>query len=480
MASYALLLALGLDLIGGRWAAYIRSPIPGIYLPDFLYLLALALIAISFSNLINWLKLQSLGHQCLTLIAVFWVVTKIGASYFIFQESFSYALRDGAIFLFLISAPLAAIALRSLDNEIIRASFKWCGLIYVILFIFTYLEINVPFHASFLGNKSVRVFEFGGDLVGVMCGITYLFWSDPQKKEVKNTFAKAVAIAPLIINNSRGGDLALIAIVALTIFLIMRNEWKFEIRIIVIGLVLGLWLSLMPPKSYFGVPSYSSNLNFSLTRNPDKRPMFGLVKFWNFLDYSKDEVQRASSVHKQFFESDSNYIEIIQLPRFAQEFIQSTGTVAARLATWKIVIEYIVVKNLWAIGAPYGSSVLQQACSNPHLPTYGSPYPGGGASQAKCPIDSNETIGILRDSHNAIVTIFTYNGILGLLIFLAILTVQLRQFKKLRCDLKVYALITLSGYVISAMFSTFALASFALLPCAFLLAFLFSRIPQDA
>jgi hypothetical protein len=115
---------------------------------------------------------------------------------------------------------------------------------------------------------------------------------------------------------------------------------------------------------------------------------------------------------------------------------------------------------------------MQVACSNPHLPTYGANYPGGGALGPKCPVDSNETYSPVRDAHNALVTIFTYNGILGLIFFFTLLRFQIRKVKGLEVSCKAYPLIALVGYAISGMFSSFALSSFALLPCAFFLAYL--------
>ncbi|QWE24974.1 O-antigen ligase family protein [Polynucleobacter sp. AP-Elch-400A-B2] len=468
-----------MDLMGGRWAAYIRSPLPGMYLPDFLYFLSISIVFLNINNVKTWVKNQTSVERCITLVAIAWMAVKLYASYFIFHESFSYAQRDAAILVFLVSTPLASIALRAISNEKIKTAIQWSGLLYVILFIATYLGMIVPFHSVALGGGNVRIFEFGGDLVGVICGITYLYWSDVKKNDAKFTLIKALAIAPLVINNSRGGSLALFSIVALTLLLIMRNQWKSELKIILMGVLLGLGLALMPPKSYFGVPVYSSNLNFQLIRVPDSQPMFWIAKFIRSQSMS-DSRPSALTVKEDLDDIKGDYFVPLKLPETLERVIYSNGTGVARLATWKIIIEYLIRENMWIVGAPYGSKVLQIACSNPYLPTYGAAHPGGGALNAKCPVDSNETSFILRDSHNALVTIFTYNGILGLLIFLALLVTQLRKTKALDNHLKAYALIPLCGYAISAMFSTFALSSFALLPCAFFIALLSSRIPYDS
>jgi ABC-type uncharacterized transport system fused permease/ATPase subunit len=78
------------------------------------------------------------------------------------------------------------------------------------------------------------------------------------------------------------------------------------------------------------------------------------------------------------------------------------------------------------------------------------------------------------------VTIFTYNGILGLIFFFTLLRLQITKVNELEVDSKAYALIALVGYAISGMFSTFALSSFALLPCAFFLAYLSSLSARNA
>jgi hypothetical protein len=360
---------------------------------------------------------------------------------------------------------------------------KWSALIYVILFLLTYLGLIKPFNSTILGGGSnVRIFEFGGDLLGVICGITYLFWSNTSKNNnFDNLIVKILAIAPLIINNSRGGVIATIIIVMLTIFLIKRDKWKAEIIIISLGLLLGICLALKPVKSFHGVPFYSSNIVFNLSDKGDSDPPFGIMKFLSLLKTknSVEEIRvREDKIEIEGIGKETFYIPF-RFPQEIEEFFQRKGTVVARLATWKIIVEYHLRSDLWIFGAPYGSYVMQMACSNPNLPTYGTDYPGGGFKGPKCPVDSNETYSPVRDAHNAVVTIFTYNGILGLMIFLALLAFQIRKAKVLKLSTKVYALIALVGYTISGMFSTFALSSFALLPCAFFLALLTSRNLRD-
>jgi hypothetical protein len=483
IAAYLLLIAVSLDLIGGRWAAYIISPLPGIYLPDLFYLTAIGLVISNKENIEIWFKRQSAFEQYLSIIALAWVVSKLGLSYFVFHEKLSYAIRDGAILFFLVSAPLAGIALSTVKIEKINMVLKWSALIYIILFLLTYLGLIKPFNSAILGGASnVRIFEFGGDLLGVMCGITYLFWSDASKKNnFDNLIVKILAIAPLIINNSRGGILATIIVVMLTILFIKRDKWKTEIIIISLGLLLGVCLALKPVKSFHGVPIYSTNIVFNVSDKGDSDLAFGIIKFLPPLtaENSAKEIRvREDKIEIEGIEREIFYIPF-KFPQDIEEFFQRKGTVVARLATWRIIIEYHLRSDLWIIGAPYGSYVMQVACSNPNLPTYGTNYPGGGLKGPKCPVDSNETYSPVRDAHNAIVTIFTYNGILGLIIFLTLLTFQIRKAKALRMSTKAYALIALVGYAISGMFSTFALSSFALLPCAFLLALLTSQSLSD-
>ena len=482
IAAYLLLAAVSLDLIGGRWAAYIISPLPGIYVPDFLYLAAIGLIISNKENLEIWFKSQSTLERYLSLITLAWVVSKLGLSYFVFHEKLSYSIRDGAILFFLVSAPLAGIALRTVKIEKIKAAVRWSALIYVILFLLTYLGIITPFNSATLGGGSgVRIFEFGGDLLGVICGITYLFWSDISKNNFDNLLVKILAIAPLTLNNSRGGMLATVGIVVLTILFIKRDKWRAEIIIIVLGLLLGVCLALKPPKSFHGVPTYSTNIHFNISDKGDSYPAFGIVKVffpWDPINSAEEIRVREEKIEIDGIDKIIFYIPF-KFPREIEEFFQRKGTVIARLATWKIIIEYHLRNNLWIIGAPYGSYVIQIACSNPRLPTYGANYPGGGIKGPKCPVDSNETYSPIRDTHNALVTIFVYNGILGLIIFIALLKFQIKKTKVLEMSTKAYALIALVGYAISGMFSTFALSSFALLPCAFLLAFLSSRSSRN-
>lgn len=483
IAAYLLLAAFGLDLMGGRWAAYIISPLPGIYLPDFFYLIAIFLIILNIGNLKIWFKNQPLIERCLSLLILVWVVSKLGISFFVFHEKFSYAIRDGAILVFLVSAPLAGIVLRLISSEKIKATIRWSTLIYVVTFIATYLGLITPFNSVLLGgSNSVRVFEFGGDLLGVICGIAYLFWSDTSKNSLTNVLPRILAIAPLIVNNSRGGILALAGIVILTIFFIKRDQWKSEVVIIALGLLLGFCLALKPQKSFHGVPVYSTNINFNMQDVGDAAPAFGVFKLFSSQVFksNSEEIRFRADKIEILGVDEKVFFTPFKFPQEVEEFFQRKGTVVARLATWKIIIEYHLRNNLWIAGAPYGSYVMQVACSNPHLPAYGTNYPGGGVKGPKCPVDSNETYSPVRDAHNALVTIFTYNGILGLIFFFTLLRLQIKKVNDLDVGSKAYALIALAGYAISGMFSTFALSSFALLPCAFFLAYLSSLSSRNA
>lgn len=163
IAAYLLLAAVSLDLMGGRWAAYIISPLPGIYLPDFLYLITIILIIVNIDNLKIWFKNQPLLERYLSLLIIAWVIAKLGFSYFVLHEKFSYAIRDGAILVFLVSAPLVGIALRSINTEKIKAIIRWSTLIYLVIFIAIYLGLLTPFNSVLVGGgNNVRVFEFGG------------------------------------------------------------------------------------------------------------------------------------------------------------------------------------------------------------------------------------------------------------------------------------------------------------------------------
>lgn len=471
-----LILAVSLDLLGGRWAGYLRSPVPGIFLPDFLYLTSIFLIVSQRENYRNWFKDNSYSLLLLSVSAVGYVAIKFGMGLFYHHEKFSYAIRDGALLFFFASAPFASLAFKGVSNIKIRAVIKWSCLIYVVLYILVYLGIVTPFNSAILGNDHVRIFEFGGDLVGVVSGITYLFWSNFEGNQKISNIARILSIAPLVVNNSRGGVIAMIVVIALTIFYVTRPRLKSEILIILTGLAIGFAMSLKGVDSYYGVPSYSSNLDQSKLSKPDEVSSSALSKLIRTTNVFSSDARRRNRADKEFPILESNeYYKPFILPYGLQGLLEVDGTFAARLATWKIVLEYLIRKGMIAAGGPYGSQILYEACSNPYLPTYGAEYPGGGSLGPKCPIDSNETYFPVRDAHNFLLTLLLYNGLVGVFIFIALLLIQLKGAATLLGECKVYASIALVGYCISGLFSTFASSPFVMVPCAFMLAWMQSQ-----
>lgn len=480
-ACVCLLFAVSLDLIGGRWAAYLRSPIPGIYFPDFLYLTAIFFIASRRENILNLFKSSSYATSLVALISIGFIAIKFGLGQFYYHEKFSYVIRDGALLFFFATAPLIALVIKEVGDRKIMTIIRWSGLIYVGLFILVYLGLITPFHSIAIGSEHVRIFEFGGDLVGVVCGITFLFWSDPVCNKKMGSLAKILSIAPLIVSNSRGSALAMIVVIIFTILFVTRNRWKTEVLIILIGLSIGFAISIKGVASYHGVPIYSSNLNTSNLGKSDNNPSSAIAKFLFKKDVITEATRSSERLDKKIppYESDG-YFEPVILPFGLQGWIEAHGTASARLATWKIVIEYLIRKNMIVAGAPYGSQTLFLACSNPKLPTYGAQYPGGGAIGPKCPVDSNETYSPTRDAHNFVVTLLIYNGLVGVFVFFALLFTQARRFGRLNNGYKIYAVIVLIGYCISGLFSTFASSPFVMVPCAFMLGWLQSEGKSNA
>jgi hypothetical protein len=298
---------------------------------------------------------------------------------------------------------------------------------------------------------------------------------------------KIILLTPLLLNNSRGGVLASIIIIFLGIWLVQRYRWKQELLIVISSMALGgLLLLFFPVKLYSGVPQYSAKMDIEHMQ-VDRVQNLGISKFFSpFHKLSEFEINnkpnpevRNTPKTDQGTDSKSKVntdqkIDPITLSRRIDYMLGKPGTAYARLATWKITVEYVIDNNAWFFGAPYGSNIVQEACSNPDLPNYGAPFPGGGLTHPKCPIDANEIFSPTRDVHNAIVTIFLYNGIFGLSLFLGLIYRYVSQSVTTSSSISRFAKIALLGYAVSGFFSTFALASFILLPVTYFLAIIYS------
>ena len=190
VASVLVLAGLSIDLAGGRWGAYIPSPIPGVYLADLLVGLG-ALGALAGLKLVR-------GYRPILFVAF-----GLAAAYLAIRGLDSLVLRpapdrylvirDLAPFGYLLLVPFMGIVLTSVS----WAAFIWVVRIASSLHLLGVVLqgwgwITIP--SSNLGQLSGTAVGFPGrgDLLGVIFGIAFLAWGKWPGVRLRNIGAPGV------------------------------------------------------------------------------------------------------------------------------------------------------------------------------------------------------------------------------------------------------------------------------------------------
>lgn len=473
LAVALMLVALSLDLVGGRWAAYLRSPIHGIYLPDFIFILGLFFSMIYPGSISRFFR----GRYAIpVLLSVVFVFGKLGWSLLVDHQDLNLAVRDGAPLFFMSTAPFVGSVFDGPKlNQAIRIV-RWTSTAYLALFLMVCVGILTPFSSDILGTRDARILEYGGDLIGVMIGVSYLSWSTRYVNFKFSYLVRVLILGLIFLHNSRGGLLATFTMVFLGLFSINKSIWKREILVVGVGFVIAVFVQKAAViSSYYGAPFYGPHINpENMAASADVKNNTALHKISSFSSFYS--MLNNSTGYKNIkAKEDITYFVPEWTSPSLQNFIEHSGTIGGRISTWLIVTEYLVKKNMWLVGANYGSDILQISCSNPNLPTYNTAWPGGGIEGPKCPIDSNETTRAVRDSHNFLVTIFTYNGLIGLLLFVSMIISYFISTEGVDRQYRTLLILFLIGYGISGLFSTFASYPFVLVPSAIFLGLMQSK-----
>ena len=167
-----MLAALFIDVAFGRWGAYIRTPIPGLFLPDALLAIG-ALCALTKLRQLRQLPARVLWAFGLVLLyilvrlVVFALTNSPGDPYLV--------IRDLAPFAYLALVPLLAISLT-------RARFSWllwtvrvAALLFLTLSLCLTFGWISPFTNDVLGG-GIAVLEYRSDLQGVILGLGVITW----------------------------------------------------------------------------------------------------------------------------------------------------------------------------------------------------------------------------------------------------------------------------------------------------------------
>ena len=442
-AAVPVLTALFIDLAFGRWGAYLKSPIPGVFLPDFLLAVSCLLALPNLRRLKN-LPTPVLVTSALCLV---YAALRLGLEIFVFQNNDQYlALRDLAPFLFLGLVPIVAMALQEITWPIILRIIRAATVTYLIITLLASWNLISPFSSLLIGSENIRIFENRGDLAGVLLGIGLLAWGDWKQSLQPNRWVQLVLIGAGFQLDSRSA-LITFAFFLLTTVLLERSKltWKKALKwTLASAIVIVVVSSIQALSSVEDLPPVGSeSIQDQNTPQSQKGP------------------QKSPQDHSLIPNPLSNFTDI-----------GGQGTLGARLDTYSKVTNYLLSGHVWILGSGPGSDALYEACTGVKSPAPAKTLISTGEgilALPKCAVDDQNAPSTLRDPHNWLLNLLLYNGLLGFIIFiLPFLMLSRRNYGKGRAV--TFTRIVIMGFFVCGSFGVIISSPFAMLPIAVLMA----------
>ena len=420
-------------LIGNRWANYVETPIPGLYLVDALF------AAGSLLGLARLSVLRAAPRWSWWLFGILWiyVLVVLLPEYFLVPPSDRYdALRDAVPFLYLSLAPFAALTLMTVSGRVLISVVRWSSLIATALALLTAIGLLRPIASPLLGSEFAQFFSARPDMLGAAIGIGILAWGPWPASQLRRIFViqGSLLLTGVTILENRSGLTALLTATAIAVLRDVRSSRNLTTPIAAVGLVLvGLAIQVTGP------PTLSQEGSVAVT---------------------SPQEPAVTSPHKGG-----------ALARWFQGSILKPGTTNARLATWTDIVTGMTRDGTWLLGGSAGSDYMYELCTG--IPV----APNVILEGAKCAVDDHGPQPVVRDPHNWILNIVLYHGLLGLAIFTAALALpSWRARRSPNAMLPIGGIVT---YLAAGM--TFLIsAGYALIPMSFFVAWLLRNTMMDA
>ena len=486
--AFLVMAALSIDLAAGRWGAYIRSPIPGLYLADLL-------LVVGAMGAVFQLKL--LAQLPRRVVAVF----LLPASYLLILGVDSLllrpapdrylAVRDLAPYAYLSLVPFIAIALVSVSFPVVVWVIRISTLVHAAGFLLTLFGVVVPFHSAGLGSDTVSVFEYRGDLLGVIFGIGLVAWGRWPGALSAVRLAQFAFVVLGLASSSRS------ALVTFVVFLVAaywrERTWLPLFR--VIACLVAAFLAATGLASVavnLATPDYPAPVAVISATPDDPAPVAVNLATPDYpapvavISATPDDpapvavisatpgdpapvaVNRATPDDPAIPEPDAT---AWQLPALQKTFATGSSTTRARLITYDWVIESLLHDGLWQVGAGPGTDVLYRICANRPLEERAWRDDGTGRELiAKCPVDDDRAASPLRDPHQWFLNSMIYFGIVGTAIF--VFAIVFPAWRLRRTRFASLPLVAIAGYFLCGSFGVIISAPFGMLPVAVMLGWL--------
>lgn len=415
---------------GARWGAYIISPIPGIFLADLVWILG-SLFAILLMAQEGWRRTPIMWWG-LSATCFLYVIVRAVLGYLNPRAEFVLVVRDLVPFGYLMLAPLAAVALRSISIK----GFLWVlrvgALTLLSLDFAVSLGLSTEGIGLLLGGGQLSEMRFPGreDVQGAILGIGLIAWGTfPRIAQAGRFFQFTLLLGGLLLS-SRAATIAFL-------FCLVWAMWRERRPLTIQRLALAVGFVA------FGV-SIAAFVTSSLNNSAET-----------------PNVSVAAPLEPSMGLGSG-------INRLSTEALNS-ATGAARIDTYRDVIRYASDQGRWTTGAGLGTfDVLLKACGY-DLTAYMA-----DSTLNKCGVDSGREPLPLRDPHNGVLYLVLYHGVVGLVLFSICIVKYLSPPPSE--PLRSLSVIPVLSYLVVAMFGVLLSSPFGIMPIVTFTAFRMSRI----
>jgi hypothetical protein len=421
------LAALFIDVAFGRWGAYIRTPIPGLYLPDAMFLIGALCAAPMFGALRSMPKAVRIAFAVLPLYVV------VRAVFLLFSPPLDepyLAIRDLAPFCYLALVPLIALALTAIRFSWLLWALRVATLIHLAGVALVSFGLVTQFTSAILGQSSIAVLEYRSDLQGVIFGIGLLAWGTWPGSVAGS---RLVQLLFLFVGLGLSSRSALISFAFCLAVAAVRERRSTRPGYVLLALV-ACFIVLVGTAQMNSAPLPSAPLPSDA---PSSWVPGGVAKLL--------AVQGAGQ-----------------------------GTMGARTSTYTLVLSAVSRDGFWLLGSGPGTDALYTICTGiPEAPTRVTTLNEGVLLvRPKCPVDDADAATTLRDPHQWLLNLLIYNGLAGTLVFLMGLLVPLWAYRK--SPHAILPIAAICAYFVCGSFGVIISSPFGMLPVAVMLAWMIS------
>ena len=433
-----------LTIAGNRWASYIKSPIPGIYLADLLLLLGV------IATVPMWREVRRLSRW------VWWtygavaayVLVVLAPEFLIIPEDDRYlALRDAAPFLYFALVPLIALSVRGVDAKTAIYVVRAASLLLAVGTALVHIGVLPRFTSPLLGSDFTSVFDYRSDLTGAGLAIGMVAWGAWPAQAVRAGLGVQlayVAVAAFAIGSRSGVVAVLVAILVIA----YRQRHVVRGLMAAAASVLTLVLGML-----YGGPLTASLVVPTLTA-PAASPTEVAERAG--APSPPENAEPAPPARRTVFDAWT-------------ERIVRSGTVSARVDTWANVVTGLAGNGTWLLGGAAGSDYLYELCTGVSVAPQVISLESG---DPKCAVDDRGPEPVVRDPHNWVLNIAVTHGILGVAVFGLAIGVTLWRGR--RSEIYPLAAWTIGFFLVTGL--TFLIsAGYALLPISVGAAWIVSR-----